>query len=124
MADKGDVNLKHLSGSTDGIPIVITGTTAAAPTVVHTSPSGTTEIDLVTLLVCNTDSGPLTVGVVIYTGTPADPTNVVCKLEIPANSGAWVILDGQPVGNSKIVGVYCATTSKITAFGRVGRATL
>lgn len=125
MADKGEVNLKHLSGSTDGVPIVITGTTAAAPTVVHTSLSGTTEIDRVTLLVCNTDpSQSQLVGVVIYTGTPADPTNIVAKVDVPPLSGGWVVLDGAAVGNSKIVGVYCPTTSIVTAWGWVGRNTL
>lgn len=124
MADPGDLSLKHLSASTDGIPIVITGTTAAAPTDVHVHPGGTDTIDLVTLLLCNTHSATLTVGVVVYTGTPADPTHVVAKVDLPANSGAWVAIDGHPVGNGKKVGVYCATASKITAFGRVARATL
>lgn len=125
MADKGDVNLKHLSGSTDGMPIVITGTAVATATVVHTSTAGTTEVDLVTLLIANTDeSATLMVGVVVYTGTPADPTHVVAKIAISPKTGAWVALDGAAVGNGKIVGVYCATASKITAWGRVGRATL
>jgi len=125
MADPGDLNLKHLSASTDGMPIVVTGTTAAAPTDVHVSAAGTAEIDLVTLLLCNTDeSAELMAGVVVYTGTAADPTHVVAKVALPPKSGAWVVLDGHPVGNGKKVGVYCPTTSKIVAFGKAPRATL
>lgn len=125
MAAPGDLNLLHLSASTDGMPIVITGTTAAAPTMVHESEAGSATIDMVTLLLCNTDeTNTLLVGVVVYTGTPADPTHVVAKLDIPPKSGAWVALDGHPVGDGKKVGVYCATASMITAFGRAPRATL
>lgn len=124
MAEPREINLKLLSGSTDGVPIVITGTTAAAPTVVHTSGSGTADIDLVYLWLCNTHSADLDVGVVAYSGTPADPTNVVFFGTIPSKSGVYVALEGYPVTNSKIIGVYCGTASKITASGKVGRATL
>jgi hypothetical protein len=124
MADPREINLRLLSASTDGLPIVITGTTAAAPTLVHTSGSGTADIDLVYLYLCNTHASDLDVGVVVYTGTPADPTNVVFFGTIPAKSGRYVVLEGDPVTNSKLVGVYCATASKITASGKVGRATL
>lgn len=125
MADKGDLNLKHLSLSTGGMPIVITGTTVAAPTDVHVSSSVTTEIDLVTLLLCNTDEvNTLMAGVVVYTGTAADPTHVVAKVDLAPRAGAWVVLDGHAVGNGKKVGVYCATASMVTAWGKAPRATL
>jgi len=124
MSFPGDISqLPHLSASTHGMPIVITGTAVATSTVVHTSPAGTETHDLVTLLLCNTHSTSLDVGVVVYTGTPADPTHVVCKVAIPANAGAYVVLDGHPVASAKSVGVWCATASKITAFGKVGRLT-
>lgn len=125
MADKGDVNLKYLSASTDGLPILITGTSAAAPTMVDEAPANTSESNMTTLLLCNTDEAlTLMAGVVLYTGTPADPANVIVKLDLPPKSGLWVVVEGIAYGNGKKLGVWCPTTSKITAVGKVGRATL
>lgn len=122
MADPGDVNLQHLSLSTDGVPIVITGTTAASPTDVHVNDG--TGIDMVTIQVCNTDAGMLSGGIVIYSGSSADPTNVVAKFDVYPGTGAVVVLDGALVSGAKHVGVYCTTLSKLTAFGKAPKATL
>jgi hypothetical protein len=125
MADPGQVTAKNLSASTDGLPILVTGTTAGSPTEVHASPAGTETLDLVTLCAANTDeTSTYTVGVVCYTASPTDPASIMLKIEIPPKSGAFVLLDGSQIGNGKKLGVYCATGSKITVHGRVARATL
>lgn len=125
MADRRESNLILLSASTDGVPVVITGTTAAAPTVVHTHGGGVLDIDRVYAWVCNTDTAvTLDVGAVAYSGTPADPTHVVWKQTIPPLSGAWLALNGKAITNGKSIGFWCSTPSKITVDGYVERMTL
>ena len=126
MADPGDINLKLLSESTDGKPIKVAATTAGSPTAVHKHPGGTDTMDLVYLWVCNTDSASRTVTVVVYASgdTPTDVDNAVWKGDVPATSGMWVPLNGQPITNAKWIGVYASATNVVTASGKVGRATL
>lgn len=123
MADPGDLTLQHLSFCTDGMPIVITGLAVATPTDVHQHGADANVKDMVTLFLCNTSGATVSVGVVIYSGTPADPTNVVAKIDLYAGGGPVVVLDGHPISNSRKVAVFCATPSVVTAFGRVARAT-
>lgn len=123
MADPGDINIKPLSASGGGDPILIVGTAVGSPTVVHTHPGGTADADLVTLFLCNTDSVTRTATVLIYSGTPSSPNNVVCPIDLPMHSGAWIALDGAYVAQGRSVAVFASATNVITAFGRVARAT-
>ncbi len=123
MADPGDLNLKPLSVSPTGDPILITGTAVGAPTVVHTHPGGSVDADLVTLLLCNNDTVTRTATVLIYSGSASTPNSHACKIDLPANSGAWVALDGAYVSQGHSVAVFASVASVITAFGRVARAT-
>ena len=125
MAESNEINFKLLSVSTGGAPILITGTSAAGPTVVHNHDASADHLDIVTLWLCNTHTSDLLVYVAIYTGSSAtDPNSIAYVDTIPAQSGIALALDGAPVAVNYKVGVWCATGSKITATGKAPEWTL
>lgn len=126
MADPGDINLKLLSLSTNGLPIKIASTTLTTPTNVHVHDGATQTVDLVYLWICNT-STTLVVdyAVLVYAGaTATDPDSIADRGSIPPKSGAWVALQHLPIQNSVKVGVAASVADLLTVTGKVGKATV
>lgn len=112
---------EFLSGSTNGRPIKIVGTSSGAATTVHTAPANTTGTDHVTLFLTNT-SGSMVSANVMWGGT-TDPDDYLVKgLEIQANSPPIQIASGHPLNNGLIVKVFASTGNVILASGRIRRA--
>lgn len=99
-----------LSGSTDGMPIVI----AATATTVHTA--GATGYDKVWLWASNVTAAVATL--TVEWGAATDPAGYLIKAySIPANSAPIPIATGQAIKNSKVVKALSGTASAINVTG-------
>lgn len=109
-----------LSGSTNGLPIKVTGTSSGAAVTVHTAIAGTTLADYLWLFATNTDTAARTITVAGDNFT--DPDDCFCKAFSLAASGIPVpILTGQPLRNGLVVGAWAGTANVITLSGWVTR---
>lgn len=111
----------HLSGSTDGQPILVAAT-ASAGTAVHTTGVSSSVIDEVWLYAHNTSSSAVVL-TVEYGGT-TNPDNRII-LNIPAQAGLTLIIPGLTLSgdgsSGRIVQAFAATTNVITVSGYVNR---
>jgi hypothetical protein len=125
MADQGQLIPKVLSASTNGLPILISGaTTPATALMVHQHDGTPNTIDVPSLVLCNTDTiNTIEAGVVIYFGaSPSDPDSIVFRMDLPPKAGAFVALaENIGIQGSVKIGVWAATTGKITVTGHVGK---
>ena len=110
----------HLSGSTDGQPILITATATAGVTV-HTAVAATDQIDMVHLYALNGHTA--SVEVTVEWGTAVSTRNLV--LTIPVDSGLTRITPegGLPLQNSNVVAVFAGTANRVAIMGKVVRST-
>lgn len=110
----------HLSGSTDGQPILIAAT-ATAGTTVHTAVAAIDQIDMVHLYALNGHTA--SVEITIEWGTTTATKNLV--VTIPADSGLTRITPegGLPAQNSNVVAVFAGTTNVVAIMGKVVRST-
>lgn len=107
------LEMRILSGSTDGAPICI-ARTATLGTTIHQAVAGTgLTIDRVTAEVCNNDSISHLLTVEIGGAAQANRFNVT----IPANVGRFTVLDRHPLRNSLMVTMFADTSSVLTVLG-------
>lgn len=108
-----------LSGSTDGMGIVITPTATAGETV-HTAHA--TSLDEIWAWVSNLHNAAVTI--TIEWGGATDPDNLLVKtLSIPANSPPIPVVTGQILTNSKVFKMFASVADKIVVSGYVNRIT-
>lgn len=111
----------HLSGSTNGQPILVAAT-ASAGTVVHTTGVSSSVIDEVWLYAHNTSTSAVVL-TVEYGGT-SNPLNRIL-LSIPPQSGLTLVLPGLTLSGDGAVGrvvrAFASTTNVVTASGYVNR---
>ena len=88
---------KILSGSTNGLPILVAAT-ATLGTTVHTAVAGTSSMDEIWLYATNNDS--TAVNLTLEWGTATAYGNIV--LSIPAVSGLTVVIPGLLLQNDQI----------------------
>ncbi len=101
---------KHLSGSTDGLPIKITATSGGGSgNTIHTSVSGTTQVDSVTLFCHNNHTAPVELNLELG-GTTADE---LTQVTIPQGSGRVKVLSNFIINNSKVITAYATTTANV-----------
>lgn len=109
-----------LSGSTDGMPIKVTGTNTAGAVTIHTAHASAK--DEVYLWVSNTSASAATL--TLEWGGATDPDNLLCKaVSIPANSPPIPISTGQTLTNSKVVEAFAGTANVLNIVGYVNRIT-
>jgi len=109
-----------LSGSTNGVPILVAGTAIDAATTIHTSHA--TSLDEVWLWVTNTDSSARTIS--ITCGGNTDPDNLVIDaLSLPAGQSMLLLVPGLSTTNSKVWAAFASVTNVITITGYVNRIT-
>lgn len=109
-----------LSGSTDGMPVLIAAVAIASGTLIHTAIAGVAGIDEIYLSVTNTDTVDrlLTIG----WGGVTDPDNLVCKsVLIPAKSGPTPIINGLNLRNGLLVKASCDAANIMLLTGYVNR---
>jgi hypothetical protein len=111
----------HLSGSTDGNPIVVAATDiTSSPTTIHTAVSGTAAFDEITLFVSNLDSSPRTLSLAL--GGTTDPTHLICKaVSIPANSAPIPVVVGLRMNNGDVLAAAGSVTNILNITGVVNR---
>lgn len=100
-----------LSGSTDGKPIKITGTSAGAANTLHTAPAS--GLDKVFMYCHNNDTVAREL-VVLWGGTSTDEE---IKKTIPPKDGVWLVIDSLPLKNSLVAKAYCATANVLFITG-------
>jgi len=109
-----------LSGSTNGLPILVAGTGTGSATTIHTAGGGTTGFDEVYLWAANVTAAADTL--TIEWGGATDPGNLIIKsYSIPAYSLPIPIAIGQRIQNAKVIKAFSATGSTITVTGYVNQ---
>ena len=112
---------RRLSGSTDGQGIIIQ-TTAATGTLIHTSISGTSasgSFDEVWVWANNTATASKVLGV--QWGAKSGENGVTVRFTLPSRDGAYLIIPGWILQNSRIVRAFATTTGVVTMHGYVNR---
>lgn len=111
----------HLSGSTDGAPVLIAATSTAGTTV-HTGVAATDQIDIVHLFAANNHTAA--VAITIEWGTATATSNIV--VTVPADSGLLRLTpqEGLPIQNSKTIAIFAGTTNVVAITGKVLRSTV
>lgn len=122
MADPGDFIPQDLSGCANGVPLLVTATTAGGAQTVDTAVSGTTDRDYYYVWANNTDTSDRDVTFLL--GGTTEPDNIIVgPFTIYAKSGLNLIIDGTFANNSKVLKVYGSSASKITVTGYKNRRT-
>lgn len=111
-----------LSGSTNGLPIKVTGTNTGAAVTLHTAVAGTTDLDEVFLFVSNTSASAATI--TIEWGDDDDPDDLLVKaFSVPANSQCWPVATGQLLQNGLVIRAFAGTANVLNVTGYVNRIT-
>lgn len=117
---KGDITPQVLSGSTNGRQIKIAAT-ATAGTLLHTVAAGTTSIEFITLEACNTHTSA--VNLTVEWGGTTDPDDLL-EISIPANRGAYVIVDKRRLQNSLVVRAFASVADVVVMYGESDKVEL
>lgn len=104
-----------LSGSTNGIPIAITATSATNAQTIHTSNS--LARDFVNLYAHNPTSSVITLQV----GMGTTATAQAMTYSIPAQDGLYLALPGTPLTGSAAVTAWSSATGGVNLSGLVQR---
>lgn len=108
----------HLSGSTNGRPIQITGTATGTAVILHTATATATEIDKVWIWITNTSA--LAVTVTIEFGTTGVGNEI--DFEIPPHDTILAV-GGAAIGGAagQAIEAYAGTANVLNAFGHIER---
>ena len=107
---------QKLSGSTNGLPILIAAT-ATPGTAIHTAVTGTTSYDEVWLWAINTSTNSNVKLTIQYGGT-TDPDNHM-EYYLPAESGMKLVVPGLLIQNELLIKAFASTANVITISGFV-----
>lgn len=113
---RDDPGVILLSGSTNGRPILVTGTSSGAAVTVHTAHA--TQRDRVHLWATNTQAAA--VKLTVQFGGTTSPNDEI-EITIPGESGLALVVDGEMLTNSLVVRAFAATGSVINLCGWVER---
>ncbi len=111
-----------LSGSTDGLPIKVTGTNTAAAVTVHTAVAGTTAgtFDEIWIYANNTSTSAVKLTIEYGTATAADGN---IELTIAAEAGLVLVIAGLVLQNSRVVKAFAGTADVLLITGYVNAIT-
>lgn len=108
-----------LTGSTNGKPIKVAATSTPGTTI-HTTVTGTVEIDQVFLWVSNTSASAATL--TIEWGGTTDPDHHLVKgYSVAANSGPVLIAQGLMMNNALVIKAFSGTANVLNITGYVQR---
>lgn len=110
------------SASDDGELIPVAATTIGSATTLHTSVSGTTDMDEITVWATNTDTAArkLTLVVTSAAGSGSAPGEI-SEYTVPAEGGFYLIADRIRLQNASVVEAFCATASVVNCQVSVNR---
>lgn len=106
-----------LSGSTNGMSILVTSTSSGSADTVHTAVSGTANYDEVWLWATNEDT------VARKLTIEFGKTSSEVVQTIPAQSGAYLCIPGWVLNNAKVVTVFADTANVVSVNGYVNAIT-
>ena len=106
-----------LSGSTDGIGVTIAGTSTGTADTIHTASATANVIDEIWLWVHNTHTTD--VELTLEWGNSTRPL----KFTVPFTDGAYVVVPGWRLENSKTVKAFADVTNVLMVIGNVNRYT-
>lgn len=112
---------RHLSASTDGLPIKVAAT-ATLGTTIHTAPAGAVDgsYDEVYLYAYNGHTTTVTL-TLEYGGATVPDQNIIITLA--AKSGLTLLVPGLLLRNSKVLTAFASVANVITLNGFVNRIT-
>ena len=110
------------SGSTDGLPIKLTGNNTAGAVTVHTSVAGTTAgtFDEILVYANNTSASAVKLTIEYGTTTAADGN---IELTIAAEAGLVLVIPGLILQNARVVTAFAGTADVILLTGFVNSIT-
>lgn len=111
-----------LSGSTNGLGVVVAAT-ATAGTTIHTAVAGTTHRDEIWLWAQNNDADGETRTLTIEFGGTTAPNNLIV-VPIPAAAGPVLVVPGFPLRNGLLVRAFADEASDCVIYGYVNRVTV
>ena len=110
----------HLSGSTSGKHISVTGNATGAAVTLHTAVAGATDFDEVWLYACNTSAGAITL-TVEWGGTTVKVDNKI--MSIPGQSGDVCVVAGLRMNGGLLIEAFASVANEIQISGTVNRYT-
>lgn len=115
-------NKAKLSGSTDGLPIKVTGTNTAGAVTVHTAVAGTTAgtFDEIWVYANNTSTSAVKLTIEYGTTTAADGN---IELTVAAEAGLVLVISGLILQNSRVVKAFAGTADVLLLTGFVNSIT-
>lgn len=122
MADrKNDLSFDHLSGQTNGKPIVITATAVGSAQTIHTATSDANEVDFLEIFANNVDNATsyditITVGGLTAAEIASGP------IGLGTGRGPRVVAK-LAVDGGEVVRAYADTTTKVQIYGTRWRGT-
>lgn len=108
----------HLSGSTSGKQISVTGNATGAAVTIHTCIAGATSFDEVYLYAVNTSAAAITL-TIEWGGTTAKVDNKI--MSIPGQSGDVCLVAGQRMNGGLLIKAFASTINEIQISGTVNR---
>lgn len=106
---------QFFSGGADGVPIKVVAT-ATAGTTIHTADASAK--DEIWLWAFNTDTSDRKLTIEFGGATSPDFT---VEQTIPAEDGAYLVIPGWVLSNSKTVKAFCATANVVSVCGYINR---
>ena len=110
-----------LSGSTNGLAIVVAAT-GTAGTTIHTAIAGTTSRDEVWLWATNLDADGETRTLTVEFGDVLATSGWVTP--VPCKAGPVLVCPGFPVRNGEVIAAYADEANDVLIFGYVNRVTV
>lgn len=107
-----------LSGSVDGKQIIISATTSASATPIHTSVTGTSALDEVFLYAYNDATSSIQLSI-LWGGT-TEPNDVVRASLLP-KAGRSLLIDGKLLQNALTISAYADIANLIVVDGFVNK---
>jgi hypothetical protein len=111
---------QKLSQSSNGRQIVVDTTSRTTARLVHTSVSGTTNLDEIWIYATNVSASDAVL-TICWGGTTADTDEM--HVTIPSKQGRELVIDGKLLQNSLQVRAYASVVSVINLDGFVNRIT-
>ena len=109
-----------LSGSNNGMQILISGTSTSDATSIHTAVAGTTNLDEIWLYASNNATASINL-TTLWGGTSEPTDQSVTPLQ--SKTGRVLIVDGKLLQNSLVVKTYASITNFVSIDGFVNRIT-
>ena len=99
----------------EGVSLLVTGTTSAYAKTIHTVPSSVKD----EIWIYGTNNDASSVNLTIEFGNNESKNNI--KQSIPATSGLTILVPGLILTSSQTVKAFAGTTEKITLHGYINR---